>query len=229
MKLKLNASRLWSACLEVESRGIHTSGEAKKIAGGATVIARSGHLYTRRARQARRGSPSRPNRIASLAVASAMAAASISRQSVFGMRIVTGGSDVAPSVARFVPIEVIERLCAALRQRSTIPVARIIPVVDVAVESMTAVKPWAGSHKYPAHEPIGPIVAVGSTTIGRVIEVPIRAHRCHADVNRNLGMNLGRKTHQYRCHGCEGKSPELVHSFSNARIELQKVSADRIL
>jgi hypothetical protein len=68
---------------------------------------------------------------------------------------------------------------------------RIIAVVDVAVESVTAVKPGASAKKHPANEPIGPIVAVGSTVIWSIVEVPIGAHRGHSNVDGNLGWRCG--------------------------------------
>jgi hypothetical protein len=150
-----------------------------------------------------------------------MAAAAISRQSVFGMRIMTGGSDVPSPVTRFVPVEVVETLLPALRQRPAIPLPRIEAVVDVAVKAARAVKPGAGPNKYAAHKPIGPIVPVWSTAVGFVIEVPVRAHWSQANANRDLGMDRGCKADQGGCDGGEGKSPKLVHILSNARIELQ--------
>jgi hypothetical protein len=55
-------------------------------------------------------------------------------------------------------------------------------VVDVAVKAVRAVKPGASSKKHPANKPIGPIVAVRSTVVWFIVEIPVRAYGSHADV-----------------------------------------------
>jgi hypothetical protein len=59
---------------------------------------------------------------------------------------------------------------------------RIKAVVNMAVKAVTAVKPRASSKKHAANKPIGPIVAVRSTVIWGIVEVPVRAHGSHSNV-----------------------------------------------
>jgi hypothetical protein len=97
-----------------------------------------------------------------------------------------GAAYMALSIPRLVPVEVVELLFSALRQRSTVTVVRVITVVYVAVEAASAVKPGASSEKDPANKPIGPIVAVGSAVIRLIVEVPVRAHGRHSNADANL-------------------------------------------
>jgi hypothetical protein len=110
---------------------------------------------------------------------------------MFGTTIMARVADVTLPIAGLVCVEVVELLLPAPRQRSTVTVMRIIAVVDVAVESVRAVKPGACSNKHPAGKPIGPIVAVGGAVIWRIVEVPVRAHRRHSNVDGNLGWRDG--------------------------------------
>jgi hypothetical protein len=112
---------------------------------------------------------------------------------VFIRRVVTGVAYMALSIPRLVPVEVVERLRTALRQRSMVTVARIKAVVHVAKKAVGAVKPGASPDKHPANKPIGPIVAVGSTVVRLIVEVPIRAHGGRPNVHGdgNLGWRQG--------------------------------------
>jgi hypothetical protein len=105
---------------------------------------------------------------------------------VFIARIMVGVAYMALSIPRLVPVEVVERLRTALRQRSMVTLARVVAVVDVAVKAVWAVKPGASSKKHPANKPIGPIVAIGSAVIWLIVEVPIGARRRHSDADANL-------------------------------------------
>jgi hypothetical protein len=104
-----------------------------------------------------------------------------------------GVAYIASPIPRLVCLEVIEALRAALRNGSVVTMMRIEAVVDMAIEAVRAVKPGASSEKYPAHKPIGPIVAVRSTVVWSIVEIPVRTHGSHANVyaNRNLGAPHG--------------------------------------
>jgi hypothetical protein len=110
---------------------------------------------------------------------------------VFTDRFVAGAAYMALSIPRLVPVEVVELLLPAPRQRSTVTVMRVIAVVDVAVEAVRSVKPGASSKKHPANKPVGSIVAIRSTFIWLIVEVPIRAHRRHSDADGNLRRPQG--------------------------------------
>jgi hypothetical protein len=134
-----------------------------------------------------------------LAAPFAAAAAPISGKGVFAARIMAGVAYMALSIPRLVPVEVVERLRTALRQRSMVTLARVVAVVDVAVKAVGAAKPGASSKKHPAHKPIGPIVAIGSTVIWLIVEVPIGAHRRHSDADGNLRRPQGYTAQQGNC------------------------------
>jgi hypothetical protein len=105
-----------------------------------------------------------------------------------------GFAYVASSIASFVCLEVVEALRPALRQRSGVTVMRIEPVIDMSVKAARTVKPGASAKKHPAHKPIGPVVAVGSTVVGGIVEVSVRANGSRTDVyaDSNLGLRRGR-------------------------------------
>jgi len=100
---------------------------------------------------------------------------------------------ITSPIPRLVPLKVIEALRSAPRQWSSVTVMRIKAVVDVAEKTVRAVKPGAGSKKHATHKPIGPIVAVRSTVIRGIVEVPVRANRRRSDVyaDGNLGWRHG--------------------------------------
>jgi hypothetical protein len=119
----------------------------------------------------------------------------ISRQRVFGPGFMASVAYVASPIPRLVSLEVVEALRPAPRQRSNVTVMRIKAVVDMAEKAVRAVKPGASSKKHPANKPIGPIVAVWSTVVWFIVEIPIRTHGSHADVyaDRNLGSRHRRR------------------------------------
>jgi hypothetical protein len=101
---------------------------------------------------------------------------------------------VASPVARFVCLEVVEALGPALRHRSNVTVMRIKAVVDMAKKAARTVKPGASPKEHPAYKPIGTVVAVRSTVIWGIVEVPVRTHGSDSDVYAD--GNLGRR---HRC------------------------------
>jgi hypothetical protein len=113
----------------------------------------------------------------------------ISGEGVFSLRFMASLAYVASPIPRLVSLEVVEALRPAPRQRSNVTVMRIIAVVDMAVKAARAVKPGASSKKHTANKPIGPIVAVRSTVIWGIVEVPVRTHGSRSDVyaDGNLG------------------------------------------
>jgi hypothetical protein len=149
-------------------------------------------------------------------------AGSISGKGVFTARFMAGVAYMASSIPRLIPVEVVERLRTALRHRSTVTLARVVAVVDVAVKAVRAVKPGAGSKKHPAIKPIGPIVAIGSTVIWLIVEVPIGAHRRHSDADANLRWPKRRTAQQCNCQNRESKDFSVEHSFSSFGLETKR-------
>ena len=102
---------------------------------------------------------------------------------VFRCRTMVCSPRVALPIPRLVGVEVGERRLSVLRHRSYITVVRIIAIINVAVEAMGTMEPWASADEYPAKEPIGTIVAIGSTGVRRIVKVPVRTHRSHANID----------------------------------------------
>jgi hypothetical protein len=123
-----------------------------------------------------------------------MPTTAISGKRVFTSRFVASVAYVASPIPRLITLEVVEAFCPALRQRSRITVMRIKAVVDMAEKAGTPVKPGTSSKKHPANKPVGSIVAVRSTVIRGIVEVPVRAHGSHSNVYADT--NLGRR---HRC------------------------------
>src|ERR1017187_2964584 len=119
-----------------------------------------------------------------------MATTPISGERVLSLPFMASFAYVASPISRLVCLEVVEALGPALRQRSSVTVMRIKPVVDMSVKAVMAVKPRASYKKHPAHKPIRPVVAVRSTVIWGIVEVPVRAHGNRSDVYANLNLGL---------------------------------------
>jgi hypothetical protein len=139
-----------------------------------------------------------------------------SRQRVFTLRFMAGVAYVASPIPRLISLEVVEALRPALGQRSNVTVMRIKAVVNMAVKAVTAVKPGAGSNKYPTNKPVGPIVPVRSTVIRSIVEVPVRAHGCHSDIYADGNLSWRhRYTAQKPSHeSCESKRTDFEHNLS---------------
>ena len=140
----------------------------------------------------------------------------ISGEGVFSLPFVTGVAYVPSPISRLVCVEVVEALRPAFRQRSNVTVMRIKAVVDMAVKAARAVKPGASSKKHPLNKPIGPIIAVRSTIIWGIVEVPVRAHGSRSDVDAdgNLGSRHGCTAQKASYESRESKRTDFEHDFS---------------
>jgi hypothetical protein len=123
-----------------------------------------------------------------------MATTPISGERVLTPRIMASFAHVASPISRLISLEVVEALRTALRQRPSVTVMRIKPVIDMSVKTVRAVKPRARSKKHPAHKPIRTVVAVRSTVIGGIVEVSVRTYRSWSDVYANCNLSL-----RHRC------------------------------
>jgi len=147
----------------------------------------------------------------------------ISGESVFGAPFMATVAYVALSIPRLVCVEVVEPLLAMFRQRSNVTVMRIIAVVDVAEKPVRTVKPGTCSKKHPANKPIRPIVAVGSTVIWSIVEIPIGADGGGSNVyaDTNLGWQQGGTAQQDSCKSCESEQIHFGHDFTSSCLKLQ--------
>jgi len=122
--------------------------------------------------------------------AAVTAAASLESSSVLPAAIMTGISNVALAVPRLVRVEVVECPLPAFRHRSYITMTRIVAVIDVAIEAMMTMEPRPSPNENAANEPIRPIIAVRSTVIRRIVEIPVWAHRRDSNADGNLSRRF---------------------------------------
>jgi predicted NAD/FAD-binding protein len=82
---------------------------------------------------------------ATAATMPATAMSALSTSAVFTAAIMARIPGVTLPVSRLVRMKVIERLLPTFGNRAIVATTRIITIVNVAVEAMTAMEPWAGS------------------------------------------------------------------------------------
>ena len=97
-----------------------------------------------------------------------------------------GLAHMALPIPGLIPLEVVERPVAAPRHRSGIAMPRVIPVIDMPVEPMPAVKPRPSADEQPAGKPVRPIVPIRRAVVRRIVVISVRARRRHTDPNHNL-------------------------------------------
>jgi len=127
-------------------------------------------------------------------MSTSMATTPISGERVLSLPFMASFAYVASPISRLVGLEVVEALRPALRQRSSVTVMRIEPVIDMSVKAVRAVKPRACSNKQPASKPIRPVVAVRSTVIWSIVEVSVRTRGSRSDVYTDGNLSL-----RHRC------------------------------
>lgn len=143
-----------------------------------------------------------------------MATAPISGESVFGCSIMAGGTYVTAPIPRLIRMEMVECLISARRQWSSVTVTGIITVVDMAIEATRAMKPGTSSNKYSADKPIRSVIAIGSTGIGWIVEIPVGTYRRYSNVDGNLGRRHRGKAQQSNCESTESKRFPVGHDLS---------------
>ena len=109
------------------------------------------------------------------------------REGMFIASIMPRVADMALTVARFISLKVVKLLRTVRRQRAVVAVARIVAVVDVAIKTVRAMEPGAGSNEYATSKPVGAVVAVGRAVIRSIVKISVRANGCGSDVDGNLG------------------------------------------
>ncbi len=150
------------------------------------------------------------------AMSTGMAATAISGERAFTPRFMVSVAYVPSPIARLVSLEVVEALRPALRQRSSVAVMRIKPVIHMSVKAVMAVKPRACSKKHPANEPIRPVIAVRSAVIWGIVEVSVRAYGSRSDVyvKPNLSLRLGCRAQKANYKNYESKRTDFQHDSS---------------
>ena len=106
--------------------------------------------------------------------------------------------DVAASVVHLVSAEVlggavpsVARPVATIGKVTVVAVVGVEVIIYVAAELAGAMKPGASAEEDTAGEPLGPVVAVGSATVGRGFVVSIRAGWGGSDVDADLRFGSG--------------------------------------
>jgi hypothetical protein len=109
---------------------------------------------------------------------------------------------VAATIAHFITAEIVYPaslvtvvpMFASTGVIAAVSVVAIVAVVDVSPEAPSvAMKPGTCPDKEAAREPLGPVIAIGSAVIGRVVEVAIRAFGGRPNLYSDLrASSLGR-------------------------------------
>ena len=106
---------------------------------------------------------------------------------VLSTRCMTGVPYMTLTVARLVALKVVERLGSAVWKRSMISVVRIKAIVNMPVEAMWPVKPWAGPKKNSPIEPVWAVISIRGAIVRSGVVVPVRTNRWPAaNGNPNL-------------------------------------------
>ena len=123
------------------------------------------------------------------AMSARMPTAAISRERVLTLRFMASIAYITAPISRLIALEMIESLRPAIRHRSSVPVMRIEPVIDMPVKAMRTVKPRACSKKHSAHKPIRPVVAVRSAVVRGIVKISVRAHRSYTNIYPNANLS----------------------------------------
>jgi hypothetical protein len=115
---------------------------------------------------------------------------------VFAASVMAGTADVAMLINRCVRVEMVERLLALYRKWSVVAVARIVSVVNMAIKSVRAVEPGASTDEHPTGKPVRPVVTIGCTFIGSIVEIAIGTNRWCPNTDGYL-RRCTRKTTQH--------------------------------
>ncbi len=123
-------------------------------------------------------------------VSTSMPTTPITGQRVLAACFMASVAYISSSVSRLVSLEVVEALRPTLRQRSNVTVMGIKAVVDMPVKAAMTVKPRTRTKEEPTDKPIRPVVAVGSTIIGSIVEIPVGTDGSWSDVYANFNLGL---------------------------------------
>lgn len=113
-------------------------------------------------------------------------------------KILAFTNGVAAAIAHFVAFEVGNFIQPSSRlgfvttgwMRSVIAVLRMEAVIDMAVEALRAMKPWACADENPAGKPLGTIIAIGCAIVGCDVIVAVRTFGGDSDVDGYLSLRF---------------------------------------
>lgn len=125
--------------------------------------------------------------------------ARVSAVFVFGAEIrmpMTVASLVAMEILNVTRMAVRSEVFAALGVIAMVSVVTIEVIVDVSPEAPVTVEPWTCTDEDAACEPLGPVVAIGSTFIRRVVEITVGTDWRRPDLDRDLCVRLLRRSRE---------------------------------
>lgn len=105
---------------------------------------------------------------------------------------------VAAAVARFIAFEVLRAFRVHVRagflvaagRGALIAVVRIIMVIHGAMKIVRTVKPRASSDEDAPDEPFRTVIAVGSASVRRIVEIAVRTNGSRADTYGDLRLSF---------------------------------------
>jgi hypothetical protein len=106
---------------------------------------------------------------------------------VFTAAFMSGYSNVPATISRFIGVKMGKRVFPSTGKGAHITVVRIEAIVDMPVEAARPMKPWSRSNEDTAGEPVGSVIPVGGTIIGRIVKVTIGTVRSQPDTRDDLG------------------------------------------
>ena len=134
------------------------------------------------------------------------------------MTRLTFAYSVPMAIAHFISFEVfnvVDRPRGVLTpgwDRALVSVVGMKMIVDVAVKTLRPVKPGADANEYAAGEPLGAVVAVGSSVVGSDVIVAVRTFRRGPHFDGNLRLGFGRAYGETECsHSCQQQEREFLH------------------
>jgi hypothetical protein len=107
-------------------------------------------------------------------------------QRVLALSPMSSLPNISVPVPRFISLEMIELPSSPFGQRPMISIARIEPVIYVAIKSARPMKPRPRPKKYAANKPVRPVIPVRRAVIRCIVKVPIRTIRRGSNVYDNL-------------------------------------------
>ncbi len=104
---------------------------------------------------------------------------------------------------------------AASGHRPVVTFPKVEMMIDMPVEMISPMEPWADPDKYTAREPLRPIVAVWRAVVRGDLVISVRANGRFANAYRNLrGSTMGSNYKQARSESHQRKISHWFHKFT---------------
>jgi hypothetical protein len=130
---------------------------------------------------------------------------------VFAAPVMAGVAYMAMPILRLVGMEMTKRLLASYRHWSVVAVVGVVAVVDMAIKSVRAVEPGASPDEQSTSKPVRPIVTIGCTIIGSIVEIAIGTNRWCPNADGHLRRCTGETAQHGRSEGGKNKKFQNSH------------------